>query len=319
LSTRPVLADAWRATLIRPLRRLTPAAAVVVLLAAACSGGLPDGLKVTGEVGRQPTVTIPGAAPEGKLAVRTLHKGKGAAVADGDLVVANYVGYRWHGGDHKLIASSYESGRPAVFPYGRLVTGLNKALQGQRPGGRVMAVVPPGQGYGTNGNAALQVGAEDSLVFVLDVIAAYHNSATASGRPQPQREPGLPRVTTAATPAMTIPHAAPPSGLQVRTVIQGTGQPVDANQLVVFHDLGKVWRTGKVFESSRDRGRPDSAVAGAGQMLAGWDRAVVGRPVGSRVLVVVPPRYGYGGKGHRGSGITGTDTLTFVIDILAAY
>jgi peptidylprolyl isomerase len=298
--------------------RLAPAA-VVALLAAACGGGLPDGLKVSGVVGRQPTVTIPASAPDGKLAVHTLHKGRGAPVSDGDLVVADYVGYRWHGGDHKLIASSYDAGRPAVFPYGRLVTGLNMALRGQRTGARVMAVVPPSQGYGANGNPSLQVSADDSLVFVLDVIAAYHNSATASGRPQPQREANLPKVTTGATPTMRIPHAAPPPGLQVRTVIQGTGRPVDANQLVVFHDLGQVWRTGKVFESSRDGGRPDSAVAGAGQMLAGWDRAVVGKPVGSRVLVVIPPKYGYGAKGHAGSGIRSTDTLAFVIDILAAY
>ena len=91
---------------------------------AACSGGgLPDGLKVAGVLGKQPTVTIPKSGPGDKLAVKTLHKGKGTKVADGDLVVANYVGYRWNGGDHKLIASSYEAGRPAMFPYGRLVRG----------------------------------------------------------------------------------------------------------------------------------------------------------------------------------------------------
>jgi peptidylprolyl isomerase len=298
--------------------RMPATLAPVLVLAAAC-GGLPDGLKVSGVAGRQPTVTIPASAPGGRLEVRTLHKGRGAAVGDGDLVVANYVGYRWHGGDHKLIASSYESGRPAVFPYGRLVTGLNRALRGQRPGARVMAVVPPGQGYGVSGNAALQVGAGDSLVFVLDVLGAFPNGTAASGRPQPQREPDLPSVATGARPAMTIPHVPPPAGLQVRTIIQGTGRPVEADQLVVFHDLGQVWRNGKVFESSRDRGRPDSAVAGAGQMIAGWDRAVVGRPVGSRVLVVIPPRLGYGVKGHATSGITGKDTLAFVVDILAAY
>jgi peptidylprolyl isomerase len=300
------------------MRRLAPAA-FVLLLATACGGGLPDGLKVVGQAGKQPTVTVPGSAPDDKLAIHTLHKGTGAPVSDGDLVVANYVGYRWHGDKHQLIANSYESGRPAVFPYGRLVTGLNKALQGQRTGARVLAVVPPNQGYGTAGNAALQVGADDSLVFVLDVIAAFHNSATASGRPQPQLEADLPSVTTGATPSMTIPHRVPPPGLQVRTIIQGTGRPVKAHQLVVFHDLGQVWRSRKVFESSRDRGRPDSVVVGAGQMIAGWDRAVVGKPVGSRVLVVIPPRYGYGGRGHAGSGIRGRDTLAFVVDILAAY
>lgn len=302
------------------MRRLAAPAAVLFLAAVTgCSGGgLPDGLKVAGVVGRQPTVTIPSSAPSGRLEVKTLRQGKGPEVTDGDLVMADYVGYRWNGGDHKLIASSYDAGRPAMFPYGRLVTGLNKALEGQRPGGRVLAVIPPNQGYGANGYAPWQIGAGDSMVFVLDVIATYHNGASAQGRPQPQNDPRLPQVTAGATPTMKIPSTPPPSNLRISTIIEGSGPPVQANQLVVFHDLGQIWRTGKVFESSRARGRPDSVVAGAGQMISGWDRAVVGRRVGSRVLVVIPPKDGYGAKGHAASGIRGNDTLAFVIDILAA-
>jgi FKBP-type peptidyl-prolyl cis-trans isomerase len=304
------------------MRRAVPLALLVFLAAAAtaCSGGdLPDGLKVAGALGRQPTVTIPKSGPRGKLAVKTLHEGKGDKITNGDLVAANYVGYRWNGGDHKLIASSYDSGRPAMFPYGHLVAGLDKALAGQRPGARVMAVIPPGAGYGVNGYAPMQIGGNDSLVFVLDVIAAYHNGAGARGRPQLQPDTRLPQVSAGAAPTMKIPSARPPARLQVRTIIQGGGRPVEARQLVVFHDLGQIWRNGKMFESTRGRGHPDSVVVGAGQMLAGWDRAVVGRPVGSRVLVVIPPGDGYGAKGHSASGITRGDTLAFVIDIIAAY
>jgi peptidylprolyl isomerase len=303
------------------MRRAAPLVVLTLLAACgvACSGGLPDGLKVAGDVGKQPTVTIPGSSPDAKLAVRTLHSGKGTKVADGDLVVANYVGYRWNGGDHKLIASSYDSGRPAMFPYGHLVPGLNKALAGQRPGGRVMAVIPPGQGYGANGYAPMQIGAKDNLVFVLDVIAAYHNGVGAQGTPQSQSDTRLPRVSAGAVPTMKVPPVRPPARLQVRTLVKGTGEPVQARQVVVYHDLGQIWRTGKVFESSRDRGHPDSVMVGAGQMLAGWDRAVVGKPVGSRILAVVPPSQGYGAKGHSASGIGRTDTLAFVIDIIAAY
>ena len=206
--------------------------AVLLVLVAACSGGLPDGLKVSGGFGHQPTVTIPGSGPGGKLEVVTLHEGKGAKVAAGDLVAADYVGYRWNGTDHKLIASSYDSGRPAMFPYGHLVPGLNRALSGQRVGGRVMAVIPPGQGYGANGYAAMQIGGSDSLVFVLDVLATYPNASGPHGAPQPQTEAGLPKVSTAATPSLTIPHTRPPARLQVRTIVKGTGKPVEPRQLV---------------------------------------------------------------------------------------
>jgi peptidylprolyl isomerase len=45
---------------------------------------------------------------------------------------------------------------------------------------------------------------------------------------------------------------------------------------------------------------------------------VVGQTVGSRVLLVVPPADGYGAAGSASVGIDGTDTLVFVVDILAA-
>jgi FKBP-type peptidyl-prolyl cis-trans isomerase len=35
------------------------------------------------------------------------------------------------------------------------------------------------------------------------------------------------------------------------------------------------------------------------------------------VIVSIPPAQGYGDKGNEGAGITGTDTLVFVVDILA--
>ncbi len=41
-------------------------------------------------------------------------------------------------------------------------------------------------------------------------------------------------------------------------------------------------------------------------------------PVGSRVLLVIPPADGYGKAGNSSAGIKGTDTLVFVVDILGA-
>ena len=57
---------------------------------------------------------------------------------------------------------------------------------------------------------------------------------------------------------------------------------------------------------------------GAGQVIKGWDTGLVGQTVGSRVLLVVPPADGYGSAGSAQAGINGTDTLVFVVDILAA-
>ncbi len=36
------------------------------------------------------------------------------------------------------------------------------------------------------------------------------------------------------------------------------------------------------------------------------------------MLLAIPPKLGYGEDGNEGAGIKGTDTLYFVVDILAA-
>ena len=52
-------------------------------------------------------------------------------------------------------------------------------------------------------------------------------------------------------------------------------------------------------------------------MVPGWDVALVGVKVGSRVLLSLPPADGYGSAGSSGAGIKGTDTIVFVVDIVA--
>src|SRR5205823_6853621 len=47
-------------------------------------------------------------------------------------------------------------------------------------------------------------------------------------------------------------------------------------------------------------------------------RHLAGQRVGSRVLEVVPPKDGFGRRGDASVNVTGTDTLVFVFDILAA-
>ncbi len=55
-----------------------------------------------------------------------------------------------------------------------------------------------------------------------------------------------------------------------------------------------------------------------GTVVKGWDDGLVGQTVGSRVLLAIPPELGYGKTGNEDAGISGTDTLYFVVDILAA-
>ena len=55
---------------------------------------------------------------------------------------------------------------------------------------------------------------------------------------------------------------------------------------------------------------------GVGQVVKGWDQALVGQTAGSRVVLAIPPALGYGKGGNEQARIKGTDTLYFVVDIL---
>lgn len=306
--------------------RLLSVVAVVaapLVLSAGCRGGGGVDVTVRGDFGKLPEVRFPKGGPGGSLAVETLREGRGTAARKGDLVVADYVGYRWSEGGRKLLASSYAKGQPGAFPTGRLVPGLVKAFEGARPGARVVARIPPKDGFGDKGDPKHQVGADDTLVYVLDVRAVYSRSAGPRGaRQAPLGDPGLPRVADAPAgraPVVTMPRSAPPGRLQVRTLVRGDGPAVRAGQLAVLQYGGYFWRDGKVFDSSWSAGHPSAAVMGTGQVMKGWDQGLVGQRVGSRVLLVVPPSLGYGAKGLAQFGIRGSDTLVFVVDLLGAH
>lgn len=126
-----------------------------------------------------------------------------------------------------------------------------------------------------------------------------------------------------AAPRLAIPAKPAPAGLTQQTLIQGSGATVAKGDTLIANYLGQTWapKGGKpdVFDSSFKRGSPAAFVIGAGAVIPGWDKTLVGKKLGSRVLLTVPPSDGYGSKGQPSAGISGTDTLVFVVDLVADY
>lgn len=126
-----------------------------------------------------------------------------------------------------------------------------------------------------------------------------------------------------AAPRLRIPAKPAPARLTQQTLIHGGGAEVARGDLLIANYLGETWapRAGKpnVFDSSFQRGSPAGFVIGAGAVIPGWDKTLVGKKLGSRVLLTVPPADGYGSKGQPSAGIGGTDTLVFVVDLVAQY
>ena len=111
----------------------------------------------------------------------------------------------------------------------------------------------------------------------------------------------------------------PAKKLESTVLTKGKGAKVLKGDLLVADYLGSVYKTGKVFDNSYDRKTPAAFPIGVGKVVAGWDKTLVGVTVGSRVEMVLPPKDGYGAKGNTQAGIKGTDSLVFVVDVIARY
>ncbi len=118
-------------------------------------------------------------------------------------------------------------------------------------------------------------------------------------------------------PKLTFPASPPPKGLVVKVLHQGHGPVVRKGELAVVNYYGQIWR-GKEFDTSWGRGLFATPI-GVGRVIPGWDKGIVGARVGSRLLLSVPPVDGYKKAGNPQAGITGTDTLEFVVDVVGAY
>lgn len=292
--------------------------------ASATSAAL-QGLTATGAVDLKtaPKVTL-GKTPISSKAVehKVLTPGTGKAATKADTVKLR--AQIFNGTTGKLLDDGFTAGRPAEsYRLARtdIVPGFTEGLVGATKNGRIAFTIPPAKGFGTAGNAQLGIKGTDTIVVVAD-IADVHTPLTQIDGAQSPSPAGLPTVEfkngPTKAPTVTIPKAAAPTTTQQATLVQGTGPTVEKGQTISAQYHGVLWKDGSVFDSSWQRGTPADFPIGVGQVIPGWDKTLVGKKVGSRVLLVIPPADGYGKAGSPPK-IAGTDTLVFVVDILDAY
>ncbi len=116
-----------------------------------------------------------------------------------------------------------------------------------------------------------------------------------------------------------MPEITLPSGLTYSVEKHGTseetptpGQVVEVHYTGWLDDNGKM---GKKFDSSVDRGTPFRFVVGVGQVIEGWDEAVLSMRVGEKWHIVLPPQLAYGARGAAGV-IPPNATLRFDVELL---
>jgi len=114
----------------------------------------------------EPTITVPKTDPPTETTIAMLKQGDGETVQSGDTVTIQYKGVLWRNG--QMFDSSWSRGEPASFPTTGVVKGFQKALEGQKVGSQVIAVIPPADGYGDKGSGEIK--ATDTMVFVIDIL-----------------------------------------------------------------------------------------------------------------------------------------------------
>ena len=86
-----------------------------------------------------------------------------------------------------------------------------------------------------------------------------------------------------------------------------------ASDTVTVNYLGATYQAKSPFDESFSGEPLTSALSG---LIQGWSIGLTGVKVGSRVLLQIPPAFGYGAQGS-GESIPGNATLWFLIDVVS--
>ncbi|MEV7423162.1 MULTISPECIES: FKBP-type peptidyl-prolyl cis-trans isomerase [unclassified Streptomyces] len=308
------------------MRRLAGLIVVpVLLLSAACGGdggsdstpsknGLPA-ISAGAKFGEKPTLDKGEGTPPKELKVDVLSQGDGAKVAKGEAIQVNYLGQSWDSA--KPFDNSFDRKQPfdLTLGAGMVIKGWDQGLEGQKVGSRVELGIPPDLGYGAQGQGDIKP--NSTLVFVVDILKATKVPKSAEGTVVPQDDKALPVVGTnddGKEPKVTVPKTDPPKKLVSDYVLESKGEVVKESDTVVLNYAAYFWKNGKQFESTYKLG--NTTTFPLPQLtLKGLKSGIVGKKVGSRVLIVIPPDQAFGNQEQQ--GIPKNSTLVFAVDILA--
>lgn len=305
--------------------------ALSLLGLAACGSGSSDSesggaslssVTIEGPQGEEPQVTFDGRLDGSQDETKVLVEGDGEEVADGDTVSANW--WIGNGFTEEEAQSTYskDGGSQSVELSEDILPFLRDAMIGHKVGDRVALLTSAAKAYGEAGNPSIGIGNRDAVLAVVDILDRSETVPQLDGPQGEEKKPAgwAPTLieTDGVITGLDFTDAHKPSGkLIATTLVKGDGAVVKKGQTLTVDYLGQVYDAEQPFDESYSK-EPAEFPIGVGSVIDGWDQRLVGRTVGSRVILEIPPAQGYGKKGNEQAGIKGTDTLFFVVDILGA-
>lgn len=313
-------------------------AAGVVMVAAGCSpaggaaackpvvrsGDASVQVSATGERGSAPTVSFPTPLFAKNVQTSTISAGDGKVLTEGrvaDVQASLFVGST----GELLTKTDYSPTSPLRLTVGSAKSVIARAIQCQSVGSRAATVLTVTDMYGPGAlDPSLGLTDDTTLVLVTDIDRSYLGKA--DGAPQ-LLQPGFPAVVTApnGTPGITVPNEDPPTALMIQKLKVGGGATVKEGDQAVVHYTGFLWNgagtPATVFDSSWERDQPATFLAAPmseGEtkgLVPGFAKALIGQTVGSQVIVVIPPKFGYP-EGSSPTSVPAGSTMVFVFDVL---
>jgi len=278
-----------------------------------------DAVTISGDVGSPPEVKWKGRMTAGKVETETITEGDGDPVKGQDNVLAHvWVG---NGYSQQQSFSTYDEKKAELVTVNNQLPPFLAGIRDAKLGSRLAITASAEEAFGESGNSQLGIANKDTVLVIVDVVSEVQDKPEGTTSPAPDWMPKL-KMKKGVPAGFDFTDApAPTDDLRKVQLIKGTGPRVKKGQTIAVRYLGQAFDGDKPFDENfgdTGTGTPTTFGIGVGQVIKGWDQGLEGMPVGSRVVLEVPPELGYGAEGQPDSGIPANATLVFVIDILGA-
>jgi peptidylprolyl isomerase len=198
-----------------------------------------------------------------------------------------------------IVATPWLDDHHTIF--GRVVEG-QQVVNVTRQGDKIESVVIVRNGQGARAFKADQA-AFDSLL-----VKAKENAAA---KTKARRDADLAQIA-ARYPGLT---GTLSGGIMYTIQKEGGGDKPRPGSTVRVSYTG-MFITGEIFDASDAHGGPLEFTAGAGQVIAGWDRLVLDMKLGEKRLAVIPPELAYGERGAGNGAIPPNSFLVFEMELV---
>lgn len=243
--------------------------------------------QITDDAKNLAKISFKGAKQPSGMVVKTLKSGDGAKVTEDSLVTVDYSGWQW--GKTEAFDSSATHNSSFTTQLSQVITGWRCGLAGHQVGERLLLSIPGKYAYGDSSQTGAPTG---TLVFVVDIkdavssdeLTAATKDATVEGEAA-LSERGI-EVSGELGQAASISvksGATEPTKPESIVVARGKGEALQEGWTVMVHLAMTTWDNSNQQSTWKDKA-PQTLQLGQGTGLEG----LVGLPVGSRVVVLIP-------------------------------